>query len=608
MKKIPFLKKTLGLTPQPAQDKMVLVGQVPHIYERTIAVKSREINYSAGYTGTDRYDPYQNEGINIQEGYVPGINTRVGRGSMDRITLQALPRTNKDRICRALEWRRKDDLLGSVIDTKIDFAAIGFQLKCKPKNYEIDFEKLYTVNPGEPSKLSSKQTEVIKNLSEVQSKINDISQKLDIYSLLRELLEDLFTTDSCILYWKTRPEQQISSVDSVPDPNYTRSPEPEEEAIPGLVDLCTISPDKVNWNNSFGMDILSVQINKQLRDRIQSALSKVNIVERNAALAALKSEGIEQKWIDAVAQGQEYCDLRKEDGDNWIVKTRAKKYTGLADPSMYRIFLWLENRKMLTDGDFSAAFMMKNFIMHIKMGESITNGPMSGLRNNWATVTETDEILKVFNNTSSAQRVATNHTVSIEFVFPPGEMFDPIKYKKPELQILTWGGISITLMTGEGDSTYGGGYMSIKRLVANLYDGRRQINWVLATFFNNPEIKAAINIPDDVEIVAIFDENALKEPRQLLDECKFLVTNGLSDPRTTISELGRDPDAIKMAKMQSIAENNESKVWEPVFNPNNKLQNNAEGNADSTGGAGRPANENTTQNEQTRNQDPATGR
>lgn len=612
--KIPFIAKSLNKKEESKQDKISMVGTIPYVYWREMASKSQdiqgmELNYSYGYPATGRYDPVADQGVSIQEGTSPGINTRVGKGSLDRLSLQAFPRSLNGRINRSICWRKSDDLLGGMIDTKLDFASIGFQLKCKPKNQEIDFEKLYTVNPLEPSKLSEDQIATIKALTNTQSKLNEVSAKLDIYSLLRELMEDWFATDSCILYWKTKKQDQDSSLDSVPDPSYTRSPEPKEEAIPGLSDLCTISPDKVNWDNSFGMDVLSVKINDSLKVRIQAANSITNKTARAKAIASLLAEGIEQKWIDAVINGQDYCELRKEDGDNWIVKTRAKKYNGLADPSMARIFLFLEIRKMIVEGDFSAAFMMKNFIMHIKMGESITNGPMSGLRNNWATPLETEDVLKVFKNTSSAQRIATNHTVSIDFVFPPAEMFNLEKYKKPELQILSWGGISISLMTGEGDATYGGGYMSIKRLVANLSDARRQIDWVLSTFFNNSFIRSALGIDDKIETVCIFDENALKEPRQLLDECKFLVSSGLSDPRTTMRELGRDPDAIKMSKMLSIAENNEAKVWEPVFNTTGGgIQDNAGGNADSTSGAGRPANEGTVQNDQTRNQDPASGR
>src|SRR5690606_34840758 len=125
-------------------------------------------------------------------------------------------------------------------------------------------------------------------------------------------------------------------------------------------------------------------------------------------------------------------------------------------------------------------------------------------------------------------------------------------------------------------------------------------------FFRHPTIKNSLKMPDRTNVLARFDENVLKEPKQLLDEIKFLVLEGMLDPRSGLFELGRDADLVASRKMRCREENSEDKLWEPIFDRNTRTEFRDRFNSDDDEG-GRPPSPGTTQGEGTRNQSPAPG-
>ena len=66
----------------------------------------------------------------------------------------------------------------------------------------------------------------------------------------------------------------------------------------------------------------------------------------------------------------------------------------------------------------------------------------------------------------------------------------------------------------------------------------------MTEFFDHPSIRTRVGVPDECEVIAQFDATILKEPRQLLDEVKLMVEQGMIDPRSALVELNRDPDGI----------------------------------------------------------------
>lgn len=562
--------------------------------QREIAISSE--SWTSGFAGLSM----PSRTVHLNSGM--GIAVQPAAGSMDYIRTNAVPREKVDQIAKSYYWVEEDDLLDRLIQVKIDFTCMGFSLRCTTPDWIAFRESLSSgkLEQGDSSsegdssekrlELSEEQRAKLIAIAELQGRVTNVSKKWDFDGLVENLIRDWFVSDSMILYWKVRKPTEKDADTSLPTPLVSE----RESFLPGVVNICALKPADVDWDNSLGIDRLRIKIAKALFDRIREALIKKG-KQKTDALATLRAEGVEEKWIKAVEAGQDYVDLSNEDGEYWIVKSKARRQHGLAWPTMKTIFLPLESRKMLKEGDFAASFMMKHFIQLIKSGESITQGPHAGSKKNYATKAETDALLTQFTGVSKAARLSVNHTVTVEFIYPPEEMFSNKKYAIAETMIFNWSGVTITIMTGGGDGQKAGtSYIGIRRLVANLSRARTAASWVLGQFFDHVTIKDRLQTPEGTEVNSFFDENVLKEPRLLLDEIKFLVQEGIEDAMTAARELGRDPDSLRSGKVQTIIENQDTGIWEPVYKPFGNLQQEQNG--------GRPPGEGVEPDEDTRAQ------
>jgi hypothetical protein len=201
-------------------------------------------------------------------------------------------------------------------------------------------------------------------------------------------------------------------------------------------------------------------------------------------------------------------------------------------------------------------------------------------------------------------------------------MFDEAKYVKSEKDIYNWGGINVILYTGVG-GTYSGGFIGVRRAMALAVDAREVMTWLVSEFFDHPTIRVPIALPDDMDVVAIFDGNILKDPRLLLDECKWMIESGVGDPRVSLRELGRNPESIRRSKLETIADNNATMAWQKVEDSRQEIVDarNAEAEAAANAEAnknlgsesgkekgGRPKNADTEVGEDTKNQYPTSGK
>jgi hypothetical protein len=507
-----------------------------------------------------------------------GLSLRPGNASLDVYApLVSFPRLRRKQLERVDYWIAQDDLLTSLLQVKVDFTVMGMALR-----------------PKMAKKISTGNSDATKT----QSILDRILLKWDFVKIAEDLLMDWYSKDTMILYWKIKKEVLAGEQDE----GIAVDERSKEQLLPGVLEICSLNPAECDWQNSFGQDILRYKIPEALRMQIVNATNKSG-EDKKAALQALINSGVELKYIEAVLKGEQWVTLNREDGDNWLIITRARKRHGIARPSMCNIFMPLEIRKAVSEGDFATSFLMKHFILHVKTGESITQGPLAGQRLNWAKEPDINKLNDLLKNTAKSSRVVSNHTVVFDFIFPPKEMWDGAKYENAENRILNFVGLSRVLMSGQG-GTNAGGFIGIKRMTASMWSARRKIYLILFNFFDDPEIRKIVGLEDDVDVNAIFDENALKEPRQLLQEVQFLVEDGILDPAIALSELGRDPDTNRVSKLASIEENKKSKLWEPIY---------TKGGRDRTGqnrkrqqAPGRPANDGTTPGEETRTQSATT--
>jgi hypothetical protein len=545
------------------------------VTELLMQVAEKEVEMAAGPNG-DTAPFIVKPVVNSLEG---GLTLSPGNASFESFApLASFPRLRRDQLLRVDYWlgdivnvASGDDLLKNLLQVKIDFTALGLRLKT------------CSVDEEDPEKISTGKPDPFKN------KLKRIQKKWNWQKIIEDLLRDWFSKDTMILYWK---------LDKVNDDSVPPADRSKEAEIPGLRDITVLNPADCDWDNSFGNDVLKYRIPKEIEMKIRNALMRSG-AERAKALKALMEAGIEKKYIEAVDKGLAFVTLDRNDGDNWLVVTRERNRNGIAKPSMRFIFDALESRKFVKEGEFTASFMMKHFIFQASAGESITQGVLAGLRNNWAKQKDIDNLHTVLKNTAKAQRIATNHTVKFNYIFPPADMWDEKKYQKAEARIYDFVGVNAIVMSGQG-GTNSGGYLGIKRMIAGMWTAREKIDYIIYEFFDNAEIRKICKVPDDVDVTATFDENALKEPKQVLDEVKFIYQSGLGDPETALSELGRDPNAIRDAKLVAIKFNEKTHVWEPVVPL--APQGTVGKRQVKQDAKGRPPNDGTTQSEETRTQ------
>lgn len=598
-------RKPHALSEQVTQASIDFNGLTPQMQKAVLALTQREFASSIENDGI-RHDIDQN-GVVLNP---TQLNTRLGNATLDALYTNTIPKTKERRIERTYEWAEKDDLVSSFLDIKNNLAILGFDLRCKEEEGSgEDFQETpKTVDPlstgNSTPELSPEEKANLKEQVTFQKYLSRLHRKWDLTAVVSDLLYDWFVSDSCILYWHVDVPNPVGSPPPEVPPAAVSSEQEEEkyELLPGVNDICALSPKDCSWVNDYGQDILLYRIPLTIKMMILE-LRKITMPSELAKAKALlvSTENIPLRWIDAVLGGSDRIPLRNADGDYWMIRTKRRRREGLSDPSMATIFLWLEMRKTLKEGDFAVSFVMKHFILHVKMGESISSGLLAGLKNNWPTQDETDAMQTVVATATKTMRLVTNHTVQFEFIFPPKEMFDEIKYQKPEKCILNWGGLTSVLMTGDG-ATNSSGYIGTKRVVANIKVARQQVSYLLTEFFDHPTIESKLTtkLPEESMVAAVFDENGLKEARQLLDELKFGLSEGFIDPSTAQKELGRDGDSIRMSKLRALEDNKRTGVFQPM-NP----KNNQQVNQDRAGVGGRPANAGTVKDNDTLNQ-PAT--
>lgn len=542
-------------------------------YGNELAFVVDEIMHGQGYGPRLAINP---------EGLPQNLNSTI-----DKLINRASPRDKTATIRMSQEYAEQDDFLGGLIDMLIDFTMTGFALQVSVSQKAAEDEPTLE----EKHKISI----------ETQNFLNQFQEAHDFKKVIKDLARDRKITDNMILYWRID-----KSVAEQPTDTTVKSP------IPGLTALYALNPADVDWCNSFGSDILSVKIPEDIISRVRNVLERVrasfNINDTLLTVSPmpqpiidLVASGIPLKWIEAIRIGKKMIELSNEDGDYWIVSTKQRMNYGLAKPSMYRVFLSIETRQSLMQGEFTAGFMTKHFIMLIQQGESIDQGPLAGQRTNWLKSKDADALFKKFSDTSKAMRMVADHTLKISFVYPDAKIFGVEKFVACESRILNWAGAVVTVVTGEGGN-YGSAFIGIKRMISSIGERRCELSDITTKFFNHPTIAKHVPSEEETNVIVVFDEQVLKEPAQLLKEVELLVKANFMDPRTALRTFGYNPDRIRDSKFRARAEDESDKSWSPLQNLEN--ENNANSGADTTDKGGRPANPGTTPNPSTRLQPP----
>jgi len=552
---------------------------VKRVYQNFEAVISNEIASA----------PLGLEGLVLwsgSESRMHGHPIRTGVTDIESLKTAALPEEKHERLLLASEFYETDDYLGSILDLKRDFSCLGFTLA-----YSMGKREEARMLQMEEDKL---EEELIKSLvveADIEEYLNLVSQEWMLPSVIADLFLRLFITDSFILYWRV-----------------AEGTRPDHATLPGVWQILSFDPRDCEWENDQGQDRLWYTIPKHMQKKIRDAHRTDSDQQKRAErIKALLDEGIPQEWLDAVMDGKPTIELKKDEGHNWIIHTNGPEQNGLVNPSMYRIFLFLEARRALRDGDFSTSYMMKHFIQHVTIGESAgATGFNANTRSTWATPKEIETFHEIMRQGVRTSRLVTNHTVKINYVFPPKDMFDDAKYKKPELAILHWSHMLEVMITG-GGTTNSSGFLGVKSLSAHITFSRDRVSEAVTKFFRIFRGKKSVtSIPDKYYVTATFDQNALKEPAQVLKELQWFVDVNAMSPETALRETGRDANRVLLEKRRAKISQKKMGLYDQIIIRSSQVSSGNIAPSDSmTSQGGRPPNASTTPNEETRTQ-PAT--
>jgi len=512
-----------------------------------------------------------------------------------------IPRSKSERIARAVDWAEKDDFLQDLIDIKCKFAVVGCTFHASTEELS-DLESQLKISSGkaystevEDGVIDDAEQKRMLAIEHANRFARQVHQRWDLTPIVFQLMKDWFVTDSMILYWKV----DVTKPDATSETGEIESQ--KSQVLPGVLQIAALDPRDCRYDNSAGKNHLLYRLPLELKTKIQAILHHHDPSIKANAVKLLIEDGIPLEWIKAVENNRDEVLLKHELGDYWLVQTKARSYTGLADPSMKCIFPHLMKRQMLSEGEMSAAFMMKHLILHITMGESIDTGELCGSRKNWATPKETEAMHKVITRTAQSARLVTNHTVKFSFVFPPSDIWDPAKYITPEAGIARWAGVAKVISDGEG-STGSSGHISAKKLIADIIYARDRVRHIFIDFFSDQSIQESVELEEGIVISPKFDENVLKDARQILDELKLLFSSHAIDPESMVRETGRDPSLIRSRKARAAVDNQVTGVYRPLHEaPFGGFQQDKEDDQRSTKN-GRPANSGTTTDDDTRNQ------
>lgn len=390
------------------------------------------------------------------------------------------------------------------------------------------------------------------NSKAMNDRISEAIQFHELEQVAEDLIGDLVSCDNAVLVWSVQ-KRQVEYVMAVP-------------------------PDRVEYANANGRQTLKITLAPDVIADVQ------NYVTGKIKLKAGQKMPYPQKYIDAVKTGTP-VQLSNDDGEYWAVKSNTRKFSGLARPRMKSIFLDVLLRELLISGDWSVAMFIQNVIQHIKAGETIQTGPRAG-ESNYDLAKAIKLLKKQFEGPAKSRRVYTDHTVLIELLFPDPKVFDPSKFKKVEERIIRWGGVVDAMMTGEGDG-FAQGYLGKARFEAEGRKVRKAVDWMFCQFFLCEDVQSALGLSGDVTVVTTWDEQSLKDWKEVQAAIKLMLDYGGIDWGTAHQLLGVNHDLIKQ-RMQD--EKKEAEIWKPLFEPRQGLlSGETPTGASAPGTPGRPA-------------------
>jgi len=421
-------------------------------------------------------------------------------GGLRALRNKLIPSSLKAQIEKAASYSENNDFVQPLVETLQDFGAAGFH----NRSTNPDAEKYY----------------------------NNICREHNMDGVVLRMWNDILSTSNIVFHYKLDKAKKVDYIMTL-DPRVT-------EVVPMFGDkMVFVEPDEAL------KALVRRQKTKEEKDRLKEIPEKWRLACKGAGdIPGHKGQVL----------------LSEKDGEFAIVRNAGGREDRMTKPTMCSIFDAIQLRDLLIDGDYSVAYLIKNCITLVKAGEAITSGPKAGARTNWAKQKDIEALKQQFGTPSKTIRIYGNHTLTIDFIFPDISLFAPTKYQAVDQRLLMWAGISLGLMVGEGGN-YATLYVNIKKLIAKVKKYRRMIGRLIERFYQDVK-------PDHIKRADVpqvkWDEDLLKEPRQLLQETTMLVKQGLLSPETTLDTFDQEYN-IELERNKTADKN--KKYFIPIYEP-----------------------------------------
>ena len=315
----------------------------------------------------------------------------------------------------------------------------------------------------------------------VEQAYRNLATRFDLPLAIPELMLDLSITTNGALVW--------AAADGSADLVYLKVYKPESTRIEILQNIMWIKPSKD----------LEKEIKTASAEQEKTYLKNVKPAARKNAKKLWDS--IRQSRMGGKYPG--YVPLEEKDEEYWQIilgdgGTSRQSYSSVG---MQSIFTDIELLKMLIEGDWATAFLIKNMIMLVKVGESISSGPLTGSRRNWPTPVDITNLKTQIEKTGKAQIVYGNHTIQIEFAHPDAAVFSPDKYSAVIDRISTYFGIGQYMILGASSgssrgASYAAASWNVQAIRTDARQTREIVDLNLQKLYTHPAIKRAAFIND----------------------------------------------------------------------------------------------------------------
>lgn len=363
---------------------------------------------------------------------------------------------------------------------------------------------------------------------EVEKIIKKYCNKINLESLLKDMLHELVLTGNLCAY-----DRGGSSVDIFP------------------INSVKVLPLSINDKWIIGFDILNTF---KYSDFWGNESKEID---------TLLSTAYPEEIVEAKKQGKTVAILNPD--NVYFTKVNSSKYERYGVPIFLPAFDDLAHKALLKEAEKSTAKNIIDKILCIKVGDA-DNKPSKTL---------IDEYAGLFDNLSGSVNVSVPYYVDISWIEPNTSVFGQDKFIQVDTDILNTLGVSLTLIRGEGSGSYSDGMISFAGLTKTINAIRSDIPNIIHSLFEKELIRNGRN-PKEAPSLE-FNEVVIDKQAKY-DLVKELFTNCGLPYEVLYEECGFDYDRIKLIRENENKGNDEEifklrqQAYQGMFN--NPVQDN----------------------------------